>query len=110
VAVSPEGEKRLVGVECKARVTAGMHQREREHAEFLSHFQQNGSANVSTARGTELYTVIDAASAGDFHSYIDSSHEAVQLLGIGFVFVSYSDIRVFPRISEYSYSFFFTRT
>jgi hypothetical protein len=85
VAVSPEGEKILVGVECKARVTPGTHQREREHAEFLSHFQQNGSANVSTARGTELYTVIDAASAGDFRSYIDSSHEAVQLLHQAYV-------------------------
>ncbi len=71
-----------MGMECKARVTAGTHQCEREHAEFLSHFQNSSmmtSISTGSIRGTKLYAVLDAAS-GDFHSYIDSSHEAVQLL------------------------------
>jgi hypothetical protein len=34
-----ENEKVLVGVECKARVTPGTHQKERRHADFLSRFQ-----------------------------------------------------------------------
>jgi hypothetical protein len=81
-------------------VTPATHQRERAHAEFLSHFQRVSLSNTSSgttsstiadttssstatksthSRGAELYTLIHAASA-DFQAYIDSSHEAVQLL------------------------------
>ncbi len=68
-----DGEKQLVGVECKARVTSGTHQRERAHTEFLSHFNNmslmnpgtpsttssstiTGSTGTGTTRGTELYS------------------------------------------------------
>jgi hypothetical protein len=80
----------------------GTHQREIIHAEFLSHFKSmststsisstssstSSSADTTTtsgSRGAELYTVIRAASS-DFQAYIDSSHEAVQLLHQAFVY------------------------
>ncbi len=36
--VNIDGEKKLVGVECKARVTPGTQQRERDHSVYLSRF------------------------------------------------------------------------
>jgi hypothetical protein len=97
-----DGEKQLVGVECKARVTPGTHQRERAHTEFLSHFNNMSLMNTTTtttttttaspaaptgttsSRGTELYSVLEAASV-DFHVYINSSHEAVQLVNQAYI-------------------------
>jgi len=94
-----EHVKVLVGVECKARVTPGTHQRERGHADFLSRFQHSLSLSTSTSSSTstttlgntsnpcsntELYTVIDAQST-NFHLYIDSSHEAIQILHQAYV-------------------------
>jgi hypothetical protein len=83
-----ENEKVLVGVECKARVTPGTHQRERRHAEFLSRFQEGVSLSSPSSAGTsnsELYTVIDAAVATNFHDYVDAPHEAVQVLHQAYV-------------------------
>ena len=106
-----EGENLLVGVECKARLSPGTDQRERLHTEFLSHFHgmslaSPAAANTATSiassvagtpassssststtigrGGAEMYTIIEAASA-DFHIYVDSSHEAVQLLHQAYV-------------------------
>jgi hypothetical protein len=77
-----------VGIECKARVTLGTHQRERAHTELLSRFQgmSLSPSNTGTAVGgaPELYTIISALST-DFCAYIDSSHEAVQLLHQAYV-------------------------
>ncbi len=83
-----EEETLLVGIECKARVTLGTHQRERAHTELLSRFQgmSLSPSNTGTAVGgaPELYTIISALST-DFCAYIDSSHEAVQLLHQAYV-------------------------
>jgi hypothetical protein len=55
-----DGEKMLVGVECKARVTPATHQRERCHSEFLFRFRatstSSGTISNSTTSSTELYT------------------------------------------------------
>jgi len=77
-----EGEEQLVGVECKARVTPRTDQREREHALFLSRFQHTSTSSTST---NQLYTILHADTE-DFHLYIDSSHEAVQLLHQAYIF------------------------
>lgn len=46
-----DGEKQLVGVECKAsRVTPGTHQRERAHTEFLSRFINTLSLSLVSPR------------------------------------------------------------
>jgi hypothetical protein len=94
-----EHVKVLVGVECKAWVTPGTHQRERGHADFLSRFQHSLSLSTSTSSSTstttlgntsnpcsntELYTVIDAQST-NFHLYVDLSHEAKQILHQAYV-------------------------
>jgi hypothetical protein len=84
------GEKQLVGVECKARVTPRIHQREREHAVFLSRFMNlctssTTSYSSSATSSAELYTVI-CVDSEDFHLYVDSSHEAVQLLHQAYVY------------------------
>ncbi len=73
------GEKHLVGIECKARVTPGTHQQEMRQAEFLSHFHRAGDHQQQT------YTLVQAASS-DFHIYVDSPHEAVQLLHLSYVY------------------------
>jgi hypothetical protein len=76
-----EGEETLFAVECKARVTPGTNQREREHAERLSrHHQRTYASNAA-----ELYTIIEVTS-GDFHKYVDSAHEAIQLMHTAFVY------------------------
>jgi hypothetical protein len=54
-----EGERQLVGVECKAQVTPGTYQRERIHAEFLSQFHSMSISSSSpttstTTRGAEM--------------------------------------------------------
>jgi len=87
-----EQVKVLVRVECKVQGTPGSHQRERGHTDFLSRFQPSVSLSTSISSSTstmgntsspcsniELYTVIDAQSR-NFHSNLDSSHEAVQIL------------------------------
>jgi hypothetical protein len=55
--------------------------REREHAIFHSHFQ-NFCTTTST---TEQYTILDTDTE-KFHLYIDSFHEAIQLLHQAYVF------------------------
>jgi hypothetical protein len=77
------GEEQLVGIECKARVTPRTDQREREHALFLSRFQHISTSTASTTN--QLYTIVHADTE-DFHLYVDSSHEAVQLLHQAYVF------------------------
>ncbi len=97
-----EGERCLVGIECKARVTPATQNRERAQAELLSRFQTTASSTSTsttsifcssatsttstsyTGSSRELYTIVDAASR-DFHSYVDSAHEAVQLLHQAYV-------------------------
>ncbi len=49
--VMVDGEKKLVGVECKARVTAGTMQRECEHRDYLSRFYNTGT-NAGGATGS----------------------------------------------------------
>jgi hypothetical protein len=83
------GEKQLVGVECKARVTPITHQREKEHAVFLSRFMSlctssTTSYSSSATSSPELYTVI-CSDSEDFHLYV-ASHEAVQLLHQAYVY------------------------
>jgi hypothetical protein len=84
------GERKLIGVECKARLTPATQQRERDHREFLSHFHSrnptsSNSTSVSTTNGgADLYSVLEAT-LEDIHIYIDSSHEAVQLLHQAYV-------------------------
>jgi hypothetical protein len=99
-----EGRKCLVGIECKARLAPGTLQHERDHAEFLCRFEgvnlstssatstRTPTATVtastrrtSTGTGREIYTLIEVASR-DFHTYIGSSHEAVQLLHQAYVY------------------------
>jgi hypothetical protein len=70
--VSIDGEKKLVGVECKARVASGIHQRERDHRKYLSRFHSTSPTSISS----NLYIVLEA-SPEDFHIYADSSHEAI---------------------------------
>ena len=78
-----DGVQTLVAVECKGRLTPGTSQAEREHAEDLS---RRGRAETDFARSTpELYTVIEASSS-DYHKYVDSTHEAVQLLHTAYVY------------------------
>ncbi len=73
----------LVAIECKARLTPAMHQREREHAELLSRGQGHYTSTSSST--LELYTIIEASS-GDFHKYVNLSHEAVQLMHTAYVY------------------------
>ncbi len=75
----------LVAIECKARVTPGTHQREREHAELLSRGGQGHYASTSNSSTLQLYTVIEALS-GDYHKYVNSSHEAAQLVHTAYVY------------------------
>jgi hypothetical protein len=97
-----EGERQLVGAECKARVMPGTHQQERIHYAFLSHFQSSMIMSMPTSISTstpdaqpststsfrgadQMYTVVRAASA-EFNAYVDSSQEAVQLLHQAYVY------------------------
>jgi hypothetical protein len=43
-----DGEKHLVGIECKARVTPCTHEQEMRQAEFLSHFHRAGDHQQQT--------------------------------------------------------------
>ena len=74
------GEEVLVGVECKARVTPGTIQREHEVAESIQRQQR-----ALSGMGTELYTIVDASST-EFSTYVDSSHESVQLMHQAYVY------------------------
>lgn len=78
-----DGVETLFAVECKARLAPGTHQHEREHAELLSRGKQFSSS--SSTVGRELYTIIEASS-GDYHKYITSTHEAVQLMHTAYVY------------------------
>ena len=75
-----EGVHALFAVECKGRVTPGTAQREYEHAEFLS--RERDSDN---SRDTELYTIVEASSS-DFHKYVHSTHESVQVMHTAYVY------------------------
>ena len=77
-----DGVQTLVAVECKGRLTPGTSQAEREHAEDLSRRTNRADFARSTP---DLYTVIEASSS-DFHAYVDSTHEAVQLLHTAYVY------------------------
>ena len=50
-----DGEEMLVGIECKARVTAGTIQREHELGDNIQRNQRAFS-------GSELYTIVEASS------------------------------------------------
>jgi hypothetical protein len=63
-----DGERMLVRVECKARVTPATHQRECCHNEFLFCFHATSTGAISNSTGTELYTVVSVSSS-DFHCY-----------------------------------------
>jgi len=82
------GERKLVGVECKARLTPATQQRERDHREFLSRFHStnptSSNSTSTTNGGADLYSVLEATPE-EFHIYVDSSHEAVQLLHQAYV-------------------------
>ena len=82
-----EGVETLVAIECKARVTPGTHQREREHGDLLFRRQENDHHRSTTGSSStsDLYTVIEASS-NDFHKYVNSSHEAVQLMHTAYVY------------------------
>jgi hypothetical protein len=86
------GRETLFAVECKGRLTPGMHQHKHEHAELLSRGRLASattgtsiSTTVSNGDEKELYTVIEATS-GEYHKYITSTHEAVQLMHTSYVF------------------------
>ncbi len=58
------GERKLVGVECKARLTPATQQRERDHREFLSRFHStnptSSNSTSTTNGGADLYSVLEA--------------------------------------------------
>jgi hypothetical protein len=79
------GEMQVVGVECKARVAPGTDQIERAQTDYLTRFHSTLSTSTHTSSRTSTqYMEVDAR-ARDFHKYVDSTHEAVQLLHQAYV-------------------------
>lgn len=80
-----DGVQTLVAVECKGCLTPATSQAEREHAEDLTRGTNRADADCASWCTHDLYTVIEASSS-DFHTYVDSTHEAVQLLHTAYVY------------------------
>lgn len=110
-----KGEQLLADVECQARIAPGTDQHEREHAEFLSRYHSTTSTSqywylhhysgteycyYNTRKSTtcsstttnrsgsaaEVNMVILDADAKEFHVYLDSMHDVVQLLHQAYVY------------------------